>query len=86
MTLTGDTPKLRHLLADWYSLGETERTIVCRIAGRLRLGQEHYGQLELASDRRDWRGEAVEEALDLVVYLMIERITRGDAKGDADAL
>ena len=85
MALTGDSPTLRRLLSDWYSLGETERTIVCRIAGRLRQGQEHYGQLELASDRRDWRGEAVDEALDLCAYLMIERIARGDAGGDADA-
>ena len=76
MALTGDSPTLRRLLADWYSLGTDERRIICEVAGRLRIGRERHGTLELAGERRDWRGKAVEEALELVICLEAEELMR----------
>lgn len=48
MTLAGDTPKLRHLLADWYALGDLERVLLVKIARQIRQEQEHYGKLSEA--------------------------------------
>jgi len=48
--------------------------VVERIVERLRLGQERYGKLDIATNRRDakaWRYEAAEEYLDGAVYACI---------------
>jgi hypothetical protein len=48
--------------------------VVERIVERLRLGQERYGKLDIATNRRDakaWRREAAEEYLDGAVYACI---------------
>lgn len=43
--------------------------ILERIAERLVMGRKQYGDLNLATDRRDFRKEAIAEALDMSVYL-----------------
>lgn len=53
-----------------------ERRIVDLIADRLEHGRKQYGDLDLARDKRDWNQEALEEALDLAVYLAIALIKR----------
>jgi hypothetical protein len=51
------------------ALGDDERRVLVRIARRLNLGRRQYGQLVLKTDRRNFRREAQDEALDLAVYL-----------------
>jgi len=52
------------------TLGLEEMLVLGRIAERLRRGQEQYGFLHLASDRRAFRSkEAREEIEDALVYL-----------------
>ena len=53
-------------------LGPDESRVVEAVAARLRMGARQYGPLDLATDRRDWRHEAAEEALDLAAYLACE--------------
>lgn len=47
------------------------------IARRLRMGQDQYGHLDLASDRRDWEREAAEERADEAVYRACAAVQRG---------
>jgi hypothetical protein len=54
------------------TLGLDEMRVLGRIAERLRRGQEQYGLLHLASDRRSFRAEALEEVEDALVYLAFE--------------
>jgi len=65
----------RALRASWDALGEDERRVLVTIAERLRRGRDQYGALTIATDRRDWRREAHEEALDLAVYLSIRTLS-----------
>jgi hypothetical protein len=51
------------------ALGDDELRVLAKIAERLRMGAGVYGPLSLATDKRDWRHEAFEEAADLSVYL-----------------
>jgi hypothetical protein len=48
---------------------DDESRVLEAIAARLRLGRRVYGPLDIEGDARDWRREALEEALDLAVYL-----------------
>ena len=50
-------------------LGPDERRLIELIAERLAAGRTQYGELVLATDRRDFTIEASEEALDAAVYL-----------------
>jgi hypothetical protein len=61
---------------EWEHLGEDERRVLVTLATRLRRGREQYGELAIATDRRDWQREAHEEALDLSVYLSIATLAR----------
>jgi hypothetical protein len=56
------------------ALGLDELRVVALVAKRLVLGRKVYGPLDVAGDRRDWRHEASEEALDCAVYLACESI------------
>jgi hypothetical protein len=58
-------------------LGTDERRVLLVLARRLLAGQHAYGRLDVATDRRDWGREASEEAADLLVYLAIGLIARG---------
>lgn len=53
----------------------TDEEIVLReIEQRLKRGRTDYGDLDINNDRRNWINEALEEALDLSVYLSIQLI------------
>lgn len=64
--------------ADLEAAGDVDALrVVEHIAARAVLGCKQYGPLRLASDRRDWRKEAREEAADGLFYMtclaLIER-------------
>ncbi len=48
-------------------LGDRELRCLLRIAKRLYMGQQAYG--ELAPGKKNWKKEAKEEAMDMAVYL-----------------
>jgi hypothetical protein len=50
-------------------LSDDELHVLLTIAVRAWVGQSNYGCLQLASDRRDFRHEALEEACDATFYL-----------------
>jgi hypothetical protein len=60
-----DLAGLMHLAAE---LGDTERAVLQLVAERLKDGQERYGRFDLATDRRDFRHESLEEIADALVY------------------
>jgi hypothetical protein len=62
-------PTPRRARSQREQLGTDELAVLAVIAERLRLGQRQYGALDAVHDRRDWTHEALEEALDLAVYL-----------------
>lgn len=55
--------------------------IVERVVSRLELGRAQYGDLNLATDPRDWRAEAAEEAVDGLVYTAAGEIALDDCQG-----
>jgi hypothetical protein len=54
------------------TLGFEEVLVLGRLAERLQKGQQQYGRLHLASDRRSFRAEALEEVEDALLYLAFE--------------
>jgi hypothetical protein len=67
VALTAARCELEELLDE---LGVDETRVLARIARRLQIGAEVYGELEVAFDRRDFRKkEAREELEDALVYL-----------------
>jgi hypothetical protein len=52
-------------------LGNDERAVLDMLTQRLTLGQSRYGELVIDQDSRDWTREALEESLDLAIYLSI---------------
>lgn len=60
---------LRHRLTELvFELGFDEMRVLILVAERLRVGQQHYGRFDLATDRRDFAHEALEEIADALVY------------------
>ena len=57
-------------------LGDDEARVVLLVARRLAMGRKAYGPLDIRGDRRNWRHEASEEALDCAVYLAAETLRR----------
>jgi len=55
------------VVALWARLGERERRVVKRFVERLYEGQKLYGTL--TKDKKNWRKETQEEALDASGYL-----------------
>lgn len=53
--------------------------IVDRILIRLERGRAENGDLEIATDRRDWREERAQEFEDALVYTVIEELRRLDS-------
>lgn len=51
----------------WADMGPRERRVLTEFAVRLLAGQRAYGQL--TQNKKNWRKEAKEEALDMAVYL-----------------
>jgi hypothetical protein len=58
-------------------LGPVEQRILVELAKRLRDGERCYGRFNLSTDRRDFRAEAAEEALDLAIYAAAQ-LLRGE--------
>lgn len=50
-----------------YELGDREMRLLQDVAGRLLMGQKAYGKL--TKKKKKWRREALEEAMDGMVYL-----------------
>jgi hypothetical protein len=50
-------------------LSDDELRVLLTIAVRAWIGQSRYGCPRLAGDRRDFRGEAFEEAVDAAFYI-----------------
>lgn len=57
------------------SIGPVEDRVVVDVWRRLRDGKDQYGPLQL-NDGRVWVDEALEEGLDQVIYLTIDRLQR----------
>jgi hypothetical protein len=58
---------LAGLLAIATKLDTDERAVLQLVAERLLTGQHRYGRFDVATDRRDFRHEAVEEVADALV-------------------
>jgi len=54
--------------------GGDEEDVLRVIRERVELGQKQYGKLDIARDEREWTKEALEETLDLCVYLAIRLV------------
>ena len=59
--------QLDRLLETWEKLGEGERNVLMVFLMRLYAGQRKFGKL--TRDKKDWKYEALEEAIDGAVYL-----------------
>lgn len=73
-------------LENIHLLGADERRVVGRIVDRLLLGQERYGELNLAVDKRNWRQEGAEELLDFLVYTAAREVAEADRPAGIDDL
>lgn len=71
-------PAFDDLVARLARAPRDERRILERILGRLELGRDKYGPLDL-SKPRDWRRERFEERLDALVYDVAEELALEDA-------
>jgi len=58
-------------------LGADELRVLSAIAARLAEGRRTYGELDLATDKRDFSAEARDEVFDALVYVAC-RLIRGD--------
>ncbi len=65
----------------WAELGKDERLVIVEIAKRLHMGRVQYGDLHLATDRRNWRAELRSELLDALVYDAAEMLSTGTVSG-----
>lgn len=67
-----NTPSDRdHLLSLAQTLGDDECKVLAYIGARLAMGQEQYGKLDIAGDKRDWERELTEELGDSPVYMAL---------------
>lgn len=67
MTDTERDELFGELVQDWEAMGDRERRLIREVANRLYLGQKAYG--ELTNGKKRWCREALEEAMDGMVYL-----------------
>jgi hypothetical protein len=49
-------------------LGRVDAAVLIIVTERISMGRRRYGELRLATDRRDFQHEALDEAADLAVY------------------
>jgi hypothetical protein len=72
--------KQLELTAILENLNDDERNVVLDVAlglaRRMFTGRQRYAPLDLATDRRDWVGEATEEMLDGAAYLAMALVQR----------
>ena len=62
-------------------LGPDEQAVLLLVAERLLLGWERYGSLHVATDARNFRVEALEEAADGLVYAAVGLMRAGGKSG-----
>lgn len=62
------------ILGTWGKLGLQEKRVLHLLAQRLLKGQQQYGQLDLRTDKRDWKREKSEELADAMIYDAIEEV------------
>jgi len=67
-TNKSDRSPFEDLLTVVKQLGPDEVAVLALIAERLLQGRRRFGDLHLATDRRDFGRETLEEAADLAVY------------------
>lgn len=67
-------------LENLHLLGPDERRVVARIVDRLLEGQQQYGELNLAMDKRDWHEEGAQELADYLVYSAAREIAAADRR------
>ena len=72
-----DAVSLNRLLTLARLLGADELAVLTLVADRLAQGQERYGLLDVATDRRCFRVEALEEAADGLVYVAVALMRHG---------
>jgi len=79
--------RLQEVVAE---LGSEEIEVLCRLAGRLLLGQKTYGRLTLgAGDPRDFEEERADEIADVILYsgfLELQRVLRRRREASHGAL
>lgn len=59
------------------ALGPDELIVLCLVAERLKMGRDRYGDLHIATDPRDFRAEALEEAADGLIYAAVALMRNG---------
>ena len=67
----------RNLASRLQPAGLDELRVIDRILGRLELGRQRYGELDLTAPR-DWRAERFEEQLDALVYQVCAELAAED--------
>ncbi len=68
------------ILASLAALGDDEAEVLALVAERLVAGRAVYGPLQLATDRRDFRHEALLELADGCAYLAMGIVRAGNGK------
>lgn len=74
--MKSSTSAEKHIVELCGQLGDDERTVLARLAERLRDGQAAYGRLDLARDSRDWTAERAAELEDVLIYSAFEAVKR----------
>jgi len=77
---TDPTPRERITRA-LAQLGADEAEVLAVVAERLVMGRAQYGALQLATDRRDFVDEGLQEAADLSLYLAMALIKKDRQHG-----
>jgi len=80
MTADGRRVALSGLLRACEPLGVDELKVLGWIAQRLAQGEQEYGRLDLASDRRDFVQERSEEIADMLIYSGMAELRRALGK------
>lgn len=75
MAMMSPTAELKAIVD---TLGADEVRVLVAIAQRLATGRKAYGPLDIRGDARDLKREAIDEALDLAVYVSCELLRRED--------
>lgn len=73
---TGGASLTEPILRALQQLGVEGDAVAERCAERLRLGQQQYGLLDLAHDKRNFLAEVVPELLDALVYVQCAEVQR----------
>lgn len=76
MTSPAEVQARIELVRIWHQLEPQARSVLLKIARRLRAGQKEYGTMDVVGDGRNYFDEACEEALDFAVYHAMHELKR----------